>query len=145
MKTKFSQILKIRKEEVSKIELQLASKRAQKEILLTQVAEILSRIEEFSFPKEGDFSAMKSAHYGLEYLYKDKEQKENMIKYFDQEIENLNILYKKANIEYEKIKHLHQEQEKMILKKLLKEESKQIDEIANQLFLRHNTMKKKHE
>ena len=44
MKTKFSQILKIRKEEVSKIELQLASKRAQKEILLTQITEILSRI-----------------------------------------------------------------------------------------------------
>ncbi len=136
MKTKFSEILKVKKQRVSEIEQQLAAKRAQKEMLLAQVAEVLSKIKDFSFPKEGDFRSFRSAQYGLEYLSKEKEQKENMIKYFDQEIENLNILYKEANIEYEKIKHLHELEEKMILQKLLKEENKQMDEIANQLFLR---------
>ncbi len=135
MKTKFSEILKVKKQKVSELEQQLAAKRAQKELLLVQLAEVLSKIEDFSFPKEGDFSGFKSAQYGLEYLSKEKEHKENMIKYFDQELENLNILYKEANIEYEKIKHLHELEEKMILQELLKKESKEMDEIANQLFL----------
>ncbi len=145
MKTKFSEILKVKKQKVFEIEQKLASKRAEKEILLTQIAQILSKVKNFSFPEEGSFSTLKSARYNLEYLYKDKEQKENMIRYFDQEIDKLNILYKEANIEYEKIKHLHKVEEEMILQKLLKEESKRMDEIANQLFIRKKLAKSDHE
>lgn len=136
MKTKFSEILKVKKQKVSEIEQRLAAKRHEKEVVLLQKVQIESQIAAFTLPQHGDFSAMKMAISSRDYLFKEKEHKDNMIKYFDQEINNLNILYKKANIEYEKIKHLHEVQMQKLIEQMQKEESKQMDEIANQLFIR---------
>ncbi len=137
MKTKFSELLKVRKQKVSEIEQQLAAARNEKEVVLLQKVQVESQINAFALPVEGDFASMKLALASRDYLFKEKEHKENMIKYFDQEIDRLNVLYKQANIEYEKIKHLHEVEVEKIVETLLKEESKQMDEIANQLFVRN--------
>jgi hypothetical protein len=137
MKTKFSELLKVKKQKLSEIEQQLAAKRYEKEVVVLQKVQIESEISAFQLPKEGDFSSMKLAIANREYLFKEKEHKENMIKYFEQEIDNLNFLYKEANIEYEKIKHLHEVEVEKMITELLKKESKQMDEIANQLFVRN--------
>jgi len=137
MKTKFSELLKVRKQKVSEIEQQLAAKRHEKEAAVLHKLQIESEIAAYELPQKGDFSAMQLAISGRDYLFKEKEHKENMIKYFDQEIENLNKLYKEANIEYEKIKHLHEVQMQEMIDAIAREESKQMDEIANQLFIRN--------
>ncbi len=137
MKTKFSELLKVKKQKVSEIEQKLAAKRHEKEVVVLQKLQIESEIAAYTLPSQGDFSAMQLAISGRDYLFKEKEQKENIIKYFNQEINNLNILYKEANIEYEKIKHLHEVEMQKIVEAIAKEESKQMDEIANQLFMRN--------
>ena len=137
MKTKFSELLKVKKQKVSEIEQKLAAKRHEKEVVVSQKLQIESEIAAYTLPSQGDFSAMHLAISGRDYLFKEKEQKENIIKYFNQEINNLNILYKEANIEYEKIKHLHEVEMQKIVEAIAKEESKQMDEVANQLFMRN--------
>jgi flagellar biosynthesis chaperone FliJ len=134
MKTKFSELLKLRKQKVSEIERALADKRHEKDQLLLQISEILVKIQHFTLPQSGDIAAFQMANAQKNYLFKEKEHKENMIKYFDQEIEILNSLYKEANIEYEKVKHLHQLEEQKMVDARLREEAKQMDEIAGQLF-----------
>ena len=134
MKTKFSELVKLKKQKVSEIERSLADQRFEKQKLVSQIAEILTQIQNFTLPKSGDISTFQMATLQKNYLFKEKEHKENMIKYFDQEIERLNILYKEANIEYEKIKHLHQLEEQKMIDARLREEAKEMDEIAGQLF-----------
>jgi flagellar biosynthesis chaperone FliJ len=134
MKTKFSELVKLKKQKLSEIERALAHQRFEKQQLLSQISDIIVRIQNFTLPKSGDVSSFQMANAQKNYLFKEKEQKENMIKYFDQEIERLNILYKEANIEYEKVKHLHQLEEQKMIDARLREEAKQMDEIAGQLF-----------
>ncbi len=136
MKTKFSEILKVRKQKLSEIEQKLASLRHEKEVITTQLAETLSKIKAFTLPGSGDYIQMQMALGQKEYLFKEKEQKENMLKYYDQEIEAANLLYKEANIEYEKIKHLHDMEEQSMMEEAMRKEAKRMDEVANQLFLR---------
>ena len=136
MKTKFSELLKVRKQKVSEIERKLASIRAQKAQTLTEIAEIDSQIQHFKIPESGDFNAMRMAFAQKDFLYRDKLQKENMLKYYDQEINNINILYKEVSLEYEKIKHLNALEREKILEAQKREEAKRLDEIAGQLFLR---------
>ena len=136
MKTKFSEILKVKKQKLSEIEQKLANLRHEKEIITTQLAETLSKINAFTLPKSGDYTQMQMALGQKEYLFREKEQKENMLKYYDQEIEAANLLYKEANIEYEKIKHLHDMEEQSMMEEAMRKEAKRMDEVANQLFLR---------
>jgi flagellar biosynthesis chaperone FliJ len=60
-----------------------------------------------------------------------------MLKYFEQEINTLNILYKEASLEYEKIKHLHSVEIEKVVEMQKREEAKRLDEIASQLFSRN--------
>ncbi len=135
MKTKFSELLKVKKQKVSELENQLATKRQEKKIVLNEISALISKISELQLPQYGNFAQLKVSQHERTYFFREKENKDNMVKYFDQEINNLNYLYKEANIDYEKIKHLHDIEEKKIIENLEKQESKAMDEIANQLFL----------
>ncbi len=137
MKTKFSELVKLKKQKVSEIERALANKRHEKALLRNQIADILQQLQNFQLPQSGDISTLQMATAQKNYLFKAKEHKENMIKYFDQEIQNLNILYKEANIAYEKVKHLHQIEEQKMIDAKLREEAREMDEIAGRLFLRN--------
>ncbi len=134
MKTKFSEILKVKKQKVSEIEQQLAAKRFEKEALVAQSFEISAEIGAQELPKEGSFAAVQTAYRGRAYLYAEKERVENMIQYLDDEIEQLQNAYKAANIEYEKIKYLHENEKQKKIAAMMQAESKRMDEIAGQLF-----------
>ncbi len=137
MKTKFSELLKVRKQKVSEIERKLASVQAQKAQTRVEIAELDSALCSLEIPQNGDAVVMHSFLAQKEFLYRDKLQKENILKYFEQEISNLNILYKEASTEYEKIKYMHTVEIEKLLEMRKKEESKQLDEIATQLFIRN--------
>lgn len=134
MKTKFSELLKVKKQKLSEVERALAQKRHERAQLVEQSALIRSRIETFSPPKSGDYRQMRMALHSREYLFKEKERNANMIKYYDQEIAALQQLYKEANIDYEKINHLHTLEVEQRLKERMRQEAKDMDEIAGQLF-----------
>ncbi len=136
MKTKFSEILKVKKQKVSEIEQQLASIRQQKQQTLNQIDEIIQKIKLFSYPNEGNYAELNIALAQKNSLFHEKENKENMLKYFDQEINKFNILYKEANIEYEKINHLHKLEIEKMLDEIKRQEAKNLDEIGTQLFVR---------
>ena len=137
MKTKFSEILKVKKQKVSEIEQKLAAKRFERETLVSQSVALSTQIAAQEFPKEGNFAAMQRAYRGRAYLYAEKERIKNMIQYLDDEIERLYTAYKEANIDYEKIKYLHESEKQKKIAEMMREESKRMDEIAGQLFGRN--------
>ncbi len=136
MKTKFSELLKVKKQKVSEIEQQLASVRQKKLLILNEIDKINQDIKSFNYPSEGDYSQLNIALAQKNSLFHEKENKENLLKYCDQEIEKFNIQYKEANIEYEKINHLDNIEIEKKLDEIKLQEAKNLDEIGTQLFVR---------
>ncbi len=135
MKTRFSDILKIRKEKLSEIERELLDVRNRKRKIEEEITKVDAKIKVFKQPQIGDFSLMQVARDALTML---RQQKEDLVQKHllrERQIEGLKGLYQEANIEYEKIAYLNEEAIKKVLKQRQLEESKALDEIANILFV----------
>jgi len=136
MKTKFSDILKIKKQAVEKIERNIQKINSSIQMLQNKINSLNNEFSSFSFPKEGDFRQFQQVKLMQENLINEIKNFENQIGILENRKNELMQERKKANIEYEKIKYLHElEIQKMIKEKRIKE-SKEMDEIA--ILLRNN-------
>ncbi len=136
MKTTFSNPLKIKKEIVKEIERELINKRQSRENLLKEIETIDNKISNFKFPTEGSISLLQLSKESFALFNEQKDKlKYNLVK-IEQNINTLNIQYKEANIEYEKILYLHKEEIRRFKKELKLKEDKMMDEVANILFER---------
>jgi len=130
MKTKFSDILKIKKQAVEKIERSIQKINSSIQMLQNKINSLNNELSSFSFPKEGDFRQFQQVKLMQENLINEIKNFENQIKILENRKNELMEELKKANIEYEKIKYLENlEIQKMIKEKRLKE-SRDMDEIA---------------
>ncbi len=134
MKTKFSQIVKVKKRRVDEIENELLDIQNQKRRVIRSIEEILKEISEIKTPKSGSFSQINIAHMHLTNFSNQKNGYEEDILKLDQQILGIKELYKEANIEFEKIKYLEDLEIKKQLHELKIQENKDMDEIANLLF-----------
>ena len=138
MKTKFTQLVVLRKKKVDEAELML-QKNAQK--IKDKKAEIDALIREFSTlekQKNGVFQAFLTL-FDHKNEYKEtfdfkmgelallKKQKQEVQEYF-----------KMQNVEYEKAKYLDGLEVKKILDKIRRQESKDLDEISVMLYANHH-------
>ncbi|KAA6227249.1 MULTISPECIES: flagellar export protein FliJ [unclassified Campylobacter] len=132
MKTnKYSVIVKVRKQQLDDAEnnLNVAKQRQLQHQRLYELcyAEFLMAN---SLPTQGSISELKSSvelsHIGQDTLNRAKEKVELSKK----EMAHYQFLYKKAYMDYEKIKALEGEELKKIQKQMLKDEQKFLDEIA---------------
>ena len=133
MKTKFSQILKVKQRKVDEIENELMDVRFQKRKTLTRIEEIVKEIEGLKTPQSGSFAEINISHTYLKNLSNQKQSKEQEIIQLDQQIEGIKELYKEANIEFEKIKYLEDLEIAKKLQEIKVQEAKDMDEIANLL------------
>lgn len=136
MKTKFSELVKVKKQKVQEIENSLRDARARKQNLQLEITDIISQMHTLPKPPHGEFSTLQLSYTYLEQLKLQKEQYEIMLKQTDVEIQGLQELYKEANIGYEKVLYLHDSEVQKELIVLKQQENREMDEIANQLFMR---------
>ncbi len=137
MRTKFSQIVKVKKRRVDEIENELLDTQNQKRRVLVWIENILKEISELKTPKSGSFSQINIAHMHLKNLSNQKSSYEEEVVRLNQQIEGIKELYKEANIDFEKIKYLEDLEIKRQLQALKVQENKDMDEIANLLFTKH--------
>jgi len=134
MKTKFSDLLKIKDRNLKEIEKKISLVIADIDTLEKEIEDIDNEIKEFKSDLSGEFALfqIQKSFFTLMIEKKDELLKDKTD--LDMKLELLKSDYKMANIEYEKIAYLHKEEEKKLLEELKVKESKMMDEVANILF-----------
>ncbi len=130
MKTKYSQLVKIRKQKVDSIENIIAVLNRYKENLKSDIESLLSDIKRLEVPKKGEFLNYLSKNYTFDTLMSQKKEKQRQLEQKNQEIKIAQQEYKKAMMEYEKIKYLEDTIIQKRIKKMQKDEEKILDEVS---------------
>ncbi|MCH9812504.1 MAG: flagellar export protein FliJ [Epsilonproteobacteria bacterium] len=136
MQTKFSQLLKVKQQKVDEIEVEMLDIQNQKKSLLLKIEHLDKDISEISKPVSGHFSQLNLSYTVLSNLSEQKERYNEEVTHIDKQIMGLQELYKEANIEFEKVKYLDDQEIQKILHLMKVEEKKEMDEIANLLYKR---------
>lgn len=130
MKTKYSSVLKVKKQALDKAESTLSKARNRQRQSELELELALKQYEEIKLPSSGSVQNLRQSLEFLDVARVFKEEKKQRVELSKKEVAHYQMLYKKANLEYEKIKYLESEELKELQKKLKKEEEKFIDEIA---------------
>lgn len=133
-KTKFSQILKVKKQALEKIEIDLTKSRNKLAMLKNNLSVLLLQISSHEFPKKGTNVELRANLAILQAYKNEKDALNEKINLTDKEILHFEHLYKKAYLEYEKIKYLEEEEIKKSIAKAKKQEQIMLDELATQRF-----------
>ena len=135
MKTRFTDILKVKKQKLSEVERELQDVQNRKKRLELKIKQVDKDVSSLKLPKSGDFGTLQMSRQAFLTLIREKELLAQKLSTRIKQIEGLKILYKEVNIDYEKIAYLHAEEIKKEMKRIADEESKELDEIANILFV----------
>ena len=140
MKTKFDSILKIKKNELEKIERDIKKINSSIAMLNKKIEDLNSKLSSFSFPSTGNFSQFNQYKILESTLINEINNLKSQINVLENRKRELFEEYKKINIEYEKMKYLQNEELKKNLKKIKKKEQLNMDELA--ILLRRNSESK---
>jgi flagellar export protein FliJ len=138
MKTKFSQLVKVKKRKVDEIESELLDAQNEKRKIHSQIDKISLEISELKTPQSGGFAKLNISFTYLSNLSNQKKLKVEELEKIEHQIELIKELYKEANIEFEKVKYLDELEVKKQLEELRVKENKDMDEIANLLHAKKN-------
>ena len=136
MKTKFDQIVKLKKLDVEKIERELLKQNQKIEKANQELTQFKIEFSKFEYPKTGNFALITQFKTMQTAFLREIKQKEEELVFLENQKTLLQGQLKDKQLEYEKIKYLQGEEIKKMVKKLKKEEAKNIDEIALMLFQR---------
>ena len=130
MKTKFDGVVKVKKQQVERIENDI--RKINKSILELnrEIEELKDSLLLFTLPKTGTFSKIKQIKESQNIIKNQIQNLENQIVILQNRKNELLNELKKANIDYEKMKYLQNEEIKKALKELKLKESREMDEIA---------------
>ena len=135
MNSKFTPIVKVRKQQRDKVETLLAKARFQKSVIEEKILLTNNEITNSEVPSFGDISIMILFREKLDILRKEKLSLHKNLDAKTNEVKHLQDTYKKAHIEYEKIKYLENQDFEEWMKKIKKQEQLDLDEISNMLFV----------
>ena len=135
MKTRFTDILKVKKQKLFEVERELLDVRNRKKRLELKIEQLDTEVASFKSPESGDFGTLQMSRHSFLYLIQQKEVLIEKLNIRIKQIVGLEELYKEANIDYEKIAYLDEIEHKKEMKRIADEESKELDEIANILFV----------
>ncbi len=135
MQSKFTPIAKVRKQQRDMVETRLAKARYEKHELELELSSTCKEIDETKTPTSGDISLMNMARERLAIIRKVKDTLQEQLLIKETEINQLRDKYKRANVEFEKIKYLEEQDFAEWIEKIKREESLDMDEISNILFV----------
>ena len=135
MQSKFTPIAKVRKQQRDMVETRLAKARFEKNEIEQELISTCKEINETKMPTSGDISLMNMVRERLAIIRKAKDTLEESLLIKETEIQQLRDKYKRAHIEYEKIKYLEEQDFAEWMEKIKRDESLDMDEISNILFV----------
>ncbi len=136
MKSVFSKISQIKKQKLDKIESELFSIKNSIRKLGKEIKEIYVKVKELKIPREGKVNLLSLFQEQRRLLNTQKDRLTRELHVKNLELSKKYQEYKLARIDYEKIKYLEEEEIARKIKKLKKDEQKDLDEISNLLFKR---------
>jgi len=136
MKSKFTQIVNIKKRNLDKIELNLAKKRNEVAIIEGFVAQAANDITAYEMPSGGNFNEMRASLEILKAMRREKELLLERLSLTKKEIVHLEHRYKNANLEFEKMKYLQTQDFNVQMENIKKAEAAAMDEFATMKFAR---------
>ena len=135
MNSKFTPIAKVRKQQRDMVETRLAKARFEKHEIEQELIATCNEIDETIIPMSGDISLMNMVRERLGIIRRAKDSLQEKLLIKESEINQLKDKYKRAHIEYEKIKYLEEQDFAEWMEKIKKTESLDLDEISNILFV----------
>lgn len=138
MSEKFSQILKIKKQNLDKIALALSQNRAEARRIEGFISDSTKEIASIKFPKSGEILEIQGSVKLLNLALKQKQNLLERLELVKKSIMHYEHQYKRANLEYEKIKYLQSEELKKHMAKLKRAEQNLLDEFG---VIRHSYLK----
>ena len=136
MSSKYTTVVKVRKQELDKAETNLAKakqrQKANEEALMRANAEYLS----VNLPSAGSAEELKQSLEFRAIAKNVKDAAKEKVELSAKEMRHFQHLYKNAHLEYEKIKYLESEELKTLQTKLRKAEQKALDDIAVSKYFR---------
>lgn len=136
MKSKFTQIVNIKKRNLDKIELNLARTRNEAAIIEGFIAQAAEQISKFEMPSSGSTIDLRGSLELLGAMRREKNLLTERLKLTKKSITHLERQYKAANLEYEKMKYLQTQDFSAQIEKIKKAEAAALDEFATMNFTR---------
>jgi len=134
MKTKFSSILQIKKQECDKLQNEIIKLQNRKKNLQKEILELKDALNQIEPPSSGSVVALTKTFYERTLQKENIDLKEQNILFIEEQVKLTELKYKEAMLEYEKIKHLHEIEEKNKIEEIKRLEAKELDEIGTLLF-----------
>ena len=133
---KFKQILSVKKQALQTAELDLNKAKMRKASVEKELE--LTKQELSNYPEPKTINEIQIINNIIYLNYEKQEQLKEKISLCEKEITHYTHLYKKASLDYEKIKYLHEEEMENLKKELEKKQALELDEIATMRFFAAN-------
>lgn len=134
MKSKFADVAKVRKRALDHAELALLEARNLERSLTLLLEEVFQELISIQMPQKGGISLLQQVGTTKMILQRQRKDLEGQLASAQQRVGQMQEAYKRANLEFEKIKYLEEQEFEAYLKKLKQKEQSELDEVALQLF-----------
>ncbi|MCH5322943.1 MAG: flagellar FliJ family protein [Helicobacter sp.] len=134
MNTKFSQLVKLNKQKMDKVEQSLRKNAQEIFFKHEEVAALIKELSSLQEPKEGVYQNFLNFAHQKEDYRRMIDEKTTEIARLKKERQQLQELFKIRNIEYEKAKYLNNLELKKMLEDAKRKENKNMDEISVMLY-----------
>lgn len=134
MKSKFSPVVRIRKQTLDKIETKLAKARADVARYTQQIDQMREEVAKFSMPSSGNVSLLNENLQLLRVMREQINELLGKLSIAQREQAHFAHQYKNASLEYEKMKHLENEEVTSRVAAVKRAQEKALDEFATIKF-----------
>ncbi|AQW83653.1 flagellar export protein FliJ [Campylobacter pinnipediorum] len=139
MTNKFSSIVRVKKQILDKIEAKLAKARNNVRTCELNIQTAKDRLSQTLLPKTGNISELRQELHLINIMKNDILLLNEKLNIAQKEVMHFTHQYKNANLEYEKMKYLEQEEFKKEIKRIKQKEMMELDEFATIKFSSHRT------
>ncbi|MFK5881364.1 MAG: flagellar export protein FliJ [Sulfurospirillum sp.] len=133
----FSKISKINRQKLDKLESELFMIKSEIKKIKRNIKETYSYIDNLIIPQNGTIKEFNVFAQRRKVLNLQKDRQKRDLHKKEVKLSHKYEEYKKAKLEYEKIKYLKEQEIAKKLKKIKKDEQKELDEMSNLLFKRN--------
>ncbi len=130
----FGKIAKVNKQKVQKVENELFVLKSNVRAIEKKIKDIYTDIDQLNIPANGEARVLMLFQEQRKLLNNQKSRDQRELNVKNLELANKYQEYKKAKMEFEKIKYLEEQEIIKKIEKLKKQEQKDLDEISNMLY-----------
>ena len=134
MKSKFTSVVRVKKQEMDKVEAKLVVARLNVRNAEEKIALLRAKLNEFSLPKSGNIGELRENLELINIARAELSACKESLEIAKKEVLHYENKYKNANLEYEKMKYLEKEEFKKEIKRIQKAEALALDEFAVMKF-----------